>query len=106
MFAQYQEFDVRSEDSTRLANRGGALLQEEKERKRLEKAIPKMEEKLRQISSSFDSCKSETCEGVKQFLVYGMTVDDMITSDWDTFYKEKERRKEAKVKKYNLLSWF
>lgn len=96
MFAQYKVLDQKSDDPSRLANRGGALLKEEKERKRLEKAIPKLEAELKKLCDQFEAGQDEG-HGMQKFLVYGRSVDEMIEQDWEQFNEDKRLRKEAKV---------
>jgi protein regulator of cytokinesis 1 len=96
MFAQYQELDIKSDDPARLANRGGALLKEEKERKRLENAIPKLENELKDLTTKFEESR-DSGFGMRRFLVYGKVIADIITEDWRVFSDEKERRKESRV---------
>ena len=40
------ELETRAHDINRYANRGGKLLQEEKERKKIHRQLPKIEEEL------------------------------------------------------------
>lgn len=96
MFAEYKTLDQKSEDPNRLANRGGALLKEEKERKKLEKQIPKLEAELKQLCEVFEQSADEG-HGMTKFLVYGRTIQEMIEQDWEQFHEEKRIRKEAKV---------
>lgn len=96
MFAQYKILDQKSDDPSRLANRGGALLKEEKERKKLEKAIPKLESELKKLCVAFED-EADAGHGMIKFLVYGRTIDEMIEQDWELFHEEKRLRKEAKV---------
>ncbi|ODM95652.1 Protein regulator of cytokinesis 1 [Orchesella cincta] len=97
MFAQYKLLDQKSDDPSRLANRGGALLKEEKERKKLEKAIPKLEAELKQMCDVFEQSADEG-NGMTKFMVYGRTIHEMIEQDWEEFHEEKRLRKEAKKK--------
>ncbi|CAL8122456.1 unnamed protein product [Orchesella dallaii] len=97
MFAQYKLLDQKSDDPSRLANRGGALLKEEKERKKLEKTIPKLEVELKQMCEEFERGADEG-NGMTKFLVYGRTIHEMIEQDWEEFHEEKRLRKEAKKK--------
>lgn len=96
MFSQYRELDQKSDDPARLSNRGGALLREEKERKMLEKAIPKLENELKQLSSKFSQDR-DCGHGMTSFLVYGQDIADLIEADWKSFHEEKEKRKEMRV---------
>lgn len=96
MFSQYKILDQKSDDPSRLANRGGALLKEEKERKRLEKAIPKLDNELKQLCDQFEE-QADAGYGMTKFLVYGRTIHEMIEQDWEQFQEEKRLRKEAKV---------
>ncbi|XP_021951997.1 protein regulator of cytokinesis 1 isoform X4 [Folsomia candida] len=97
MFSQYRELDQKSDDPARLSNRGGALLREEKERKMLEKAIPKLENELKQLSSKFSQDR-DCGHGMTSFLVYGQDIADLIEADWKSFHEEKEKRKEMRKK--------
>jgi len=101
MFSQYQELEFKSDDPARLANRGGALLKEEKQRKILSKAIPKLEKELKELSEAFEQTKDSGFR-MRKFLVHGLEIADMIEQEWNEFLEEKERRKESRVFKYLL----
>lgn len=96
MFAEYKTLDQKSDDPSRLANRGGALLKEEKERKKLEKTIPKIEAELKSLCEVFEQ-SADDGNGMTKFLVYARTINEMIEQDWGEFHEEKRLRKEAKV---------
>lgn len=46
LFQRMLELEAKAHDVNRFSNRGGNLLQEEKERKKIHKQLPKIEEDL------------------------------------------------------------
>lgn len=102
LFLQYKDIDEKSDDPARLSNRGGALLKLEKERKALEKSLPKMENEMRTLASTFSSTK-DGGRGMKEFLVFGQPIAVLLDTTWQAFREEKERRKELRVRGSHIV---
>ncbi|XP_075220871.1 protein regulator of cytokinesis 1-like [Lycorma delicatula] len=79
-----------AKDCDRFNNRGGSLLKEEKERKKITKDLPKIEEKLKLQVINY-----ETEEG-KPFTIYGERVLDVIEKTWNEWYSKKDEEKNAR----------
>uniref|UniRef100_T1J8R0 PRELI/MSF1 domain-containing protein n=1 Tax=Strigamia maritima TaxID=126957 RepID=T1J8R0_STRMM len=92
LWSQMTEFEKRANDPNRFNNRGGGLLSEEKERKKLLKDLPKLERELESLALSW-----ETSHG-KIFRVNGERLVDVITTDWENYRAEKENEKAERQK--------
>jgi hypothetical protein len=99
MFQQHKDLDLKSDDPSRLANRGGALLKEGKERKTLEKKLPKTENEIKLLCKIFED-ERDAGHGMRTFLFNGKEVPKMMQECWDNFFEEKEQRKEKVKKNY------
>eukprot|EP01135_Chromosphaera_perkinsii_P004736 Nk52_evm8s295 gene=Nk52_evmTU8s295 len=90
------QFELNSQDPSRLSNRGGRLLQEEKIRNMVNKELPKLESKIEQSVSEWEKTNGQ------YFLVKGKRYVDVIRqqSEESKNKKEKERleREKAKMK--------
>lgn len=76
--------EQKSSDPSRYNNRGGKLLEEEKERKRISIQLPKIETRL------LDACKRYEEENKRKFTVFGETLEDIIQEQW-------KKREEGKL---------
>lgn len=85
------ELEIKSKDPNRFNNRGGALLQEEKERKQLQKGIPKLESELKLAAKQW----SER-HGGQTFTIYGKPIDVYFTEYYESLQIQKENEKEKK----------
>ncbi|XP_060519732.1 protein regulator of cytokinesis 1-like isoform X2 [Cylas formicarius] len=72
----------------RYKNRGGRLLQEEKERNKLSKMIPKIEEEIAELADNYQSRNNGT-----EFRTYGSTVQNYISN----IHTERENLKKQKL---------
>ncbi|XP_065201261.1 protein regulator of cytokinesis 1-like isoform X2 [Planococcus citri] len=79
-----------SNNIERLNNRGGQLLKEERERKQIQKELPKVEAKLEKLVKKFEVTHN------KPFLYNGMPLMVMISEYWDNRRMEKENEKEVR----------
>ncbi|KAJ9588710.1 hypothetical protein L9F63_018002, partial [Diploptera punctata] len=85
------ELQQKASNSERLFhNRGGQLLLEEKERRRIQKELPKVEKKLSKFVAAYEE---ENGEPIK---IYGEPVSDIIEKQWNEFNNRKENRKMVK----------
>lgn len=85
LFKTMEEFETRKNDSNRLANRGGALLKEEKIRKGINRELPKIEQKLKVDVGKWEE------ENERRFLINGCHYMDIITNQWAAFNAQKEQ---------------
>lgn len=80
------KLEDRATNTDRYRNRGGKLLEEEKERNRVLKKIPKIEAKLMEHAETYYKSTG------KPFLVWGQKLDDLINRE-NNNYKEQQRQK-------------
>ncbi|XP_030764869.1 protein regulator of cytokinesis 1-like [Sitophilus oryzae] len=80
------ELEENATGPNRYKNRGGKLLQEEKERNKLSKMIPKIEEEILALSEEFRSSNDG-----RSLFSFGMTPEDYISNK----YAERENIKEG-----------
>ncbi|CAK9300286.1 unnamed protein product [Gordionus sp. m RMFG-2023] len=81
-----------AKDINRFKNRGGNLLQEEKERKRVAIKLPKLEYQINSIINEWGKTHSKT------FLYHDTTFLDFIQQQWAQYYYHKEQEKENRIK--------
>jgi len=93
------ELEIKSKDPNRFNNRGGALLQEEKERKQLVKGIPKLENELKQLAKDWSTRNDDQI-----FTIYGKPIEVYFTEYYESLQIQKENEKEKKkiIKKQEL----
>lgn len=94
-----RELEAKSKDPSRFNNRGGALLQEEKERKQLEKGIPKLQNELKQLASKWSSLHQD-----QTFTIYGTPIERYF-NDYRSLYnqqKENEKKEKKIIKKAEI----
>lgn len=92
MWIKLKELMLREDDPNRFNNRGGQLLEEEKQRKLINKALPKISEQLIQLLSQYEQ------ENGKQFLIDGVSYEDYRASQIQQFNEEKENIKVARAR--------
>lgn len=105
LITKIKELLQRANDPERYHNRGGQLLMEEKERKGIQKKLPKIEAELKQLINEYEAKHN------KMFTIYGTSLEDVLAETWESINHEKETikkaRKEAKdrsIKKSPLNS--
>ncbi|XP_067129449.1 protein regulator of cytokinesis 1-like isoform X2 [Centruroides vittatus] len=81
------EFEKKASDPNRFNNRGGALLQEEKERKKLLKQLPMLEKELMTHIAEWEKKEGQ------EFRVFGRNFSNFITEQWEQHQLEKEKEK-------------
>ncbi|XP_042243618.1 protein regulator of cytokinesis 1-like isoform X2 [Homarus americanus] len=96
LFGNMLELEERAKDPSRLFNtRGGALLQEEKAKKKVKAELPRVEERI--IASTL---ALEEQEG-RPFMIYGMEITQYLEELWQSHNVKKEvektKRQQAKV---------
>ncbi|GAB1608861.1 protein regulator of cytokinesis 1 isoform X1 [Argonauta hians] len=87
---EYTILEKKATDPNRFNNRGGALLQEEKTRKRIIKELPKLEANLQELINKWEE------EQKMKFLIYGMAFADFVSHRYKTIQEDKEREKEQR----------
>lgn len=91
-----KELLQRANNPDRFHNRGGQLLMEEKERKVIQKKLPKIEAELKQLIDKYESTHNQ------MFTIYGTSLENVLAESWQSLNLEKETikkaRKEAKDK--------
>ncbi|XP_035895754.1 protein regulator of cytokinesis 1-like [Anopheles stephensi] len=97
MWDRMLALENKSNDPTRYNNRGGKLLDEEKERRRISCQLPKIEAKL------LEACKQYEEENGRQFTVHGTAVQDLIEQQWKQREESKHQISSARKKANGLL---
>ncbi|XP_069481301.1 protein regulator of cytokinesis 1 isoform X1 [Ambystoma mexicanum] len=93
----FLEFEKKARDPNRFANRGGNLLKEEKQRAKLQKTLPKLEEELKVRILAWEQ------EQFQEFMVNGQKFMDYVSEQWQMLHIEKEREKQERLQKKNRL---
>ncbi|XP_004693165.1 PREDICTED: protein regulator of cytokinesis 1 isoform X7 [Condylura cristata] len=86
----FLEFERKASDPSRFTNRGGNLLKEEKQRAKLQKTLPKLEEELKAQIEKWEQ------EHSKAFVVNGQKFMAYVTEQWELHRLEKERAKQER----------
>ncbi|XP_077119671.1 protein regulator of cytokinesis 1 isoform X8 [Ranitomeya variabilis] len=89
----FLEFDKKTTDPNRFTNRGGNLLKEEKQRAKLQKMLPKLEEELKGRIAAWEE------EQGKEFFMNGKKFMDYVSEQWNQLHIEKEREKQERLMK-------
>ncbi|XP_032749242.1 protein regulator of cytokinesis 1 isoform X4 [Rattus rattus] len=87
----FLEFERKASDPSRFTNRGGNLLKEEKERAKLQKTLPKLEEELKARIEHWEQ------ENSTAFVVNGQKFMEYVTEQWELHRLEKERAKQERM---------
>ncbi|KAF4077557.1 hypothetical protein AMELA_G00209430 [Ameiurus melas] len=92
-WALFQDFERKAADPNRFANRGGALLKESKDRAKVQKLLPKLEEDLK--------CRAEAWEKNRgsPFLMRGQRVIEYISKQWEEHRSQKDKGKNERMSK-------
>lgn len=95
MWRELIEIELKANDPNRFNNRGGQLLHEERKRKGLQKALPKLEQELGTLCEKY----SANHEGNK-LKVYDTELGEFIAGCWDELNtaKEEEKRQRQRAK--------
>ncbi|XP_020032996.1 protein regulator of cytokinesis 1 isoform X2 [Castor canadensis] len=86
----FLDFERKASDPSRFTNRGGNLLKEEKQRAKLQKTLPKLEEELKAQIDLWEQAQSKT------FVVNGQKFLDYVAEQWEMHRLEKERAKQER----------
>ncbi|XP_076178878.1 protein regulator of cytokinesis 1-like [Ptiloglossa arizonensis] len=102
LWTKMKELLQRANDPDRFYNRGGQLLMEEKERKTIQKKLPKIEEQLRNLIKEYESMHGEI------FTINGVSIEELLKESWEHLNEEKKTikkaRKEAKDKSVKKIT--
>ena len=102
LWTKMKELLQRANDPDRFYNRGGQLLMEEKERKTIQKKLPKIEDELRTLINEYKGMQGE------EFTINGMSIEELLKESWEHLNEEKETikkaRKEAKDKSVKKIT--
>ncbi|XP_060791923.1 protein regulator of cytokinesis 1 isoform X2 [Neoarius graeffei] len=92
-WALFLDFERKAADPNRFSNRGGALLKESKDRAKVQKLLPKLEEDLK--------CRVEAWEKVEgsPFLMEGQRVMEYISKQWEEHRSQKDKEKNERMSK-------
>ncbi|XP_043835933.1 LOW QUALITY PROTEIN: protein regulator of cytokinesis 1 [Dromiciops gliroides] len=86
----FLEFERKASDPSRFTNRGGNLLKEEKQRAKLQKTLPKLEEELKARIELWEQ------EHSKAFVVNGQKFMEYVMEQWEMHRLEKEKAKQER----------
>ncbi|XP_036590881.1 protein regulator of cytokinesis 1 isoform X2 [Trichosurus vulpecula] len=86
----FLEFERKASDPSRFTNRGGNLLKEEKQRAKLQKTLPKLEEDLKARIELWEQ------EHSKAFVVNGQKFMEYVMEQWELHRLEKEKAKQER----------
>ncbi|KAK3862326.1 hypothetical protein Pcinc_031795 [Petrolisthes cinctipes] len=91
LWRKFIMLEEKSNDPNRLkSNRGGTLLQEEKERSRVKQELPRVERKLEDLIATWEKQQG------RPFLIEGKRMNDYIVDQWHHYHQQKEQEKEKK----------
>ncbi|XP_061117716.1 protein regulator of cytokinesis 1-like isoform X1 [Conger conger] len=89
----FQDFEKKASDPNRFSNRGGTLLKEAKERVRVQKLLPKLEEELKTRVEAWEK------EYGTVFLVWGQRATDYITGQLEEHQQQRGKEKNERMTK-------
>uniref|UniRef100_UPI00358F759C protein regulator of cytokinesis 1-like isoform X3 n=1 Tax=Myxine glutinosa TaxID=7769 RepID=UPI00358F759C len=84
MWQKFMEIERRAADPERLTNRGGALLREGQEQKRLKRELPKLESELSALLVG------------RAILPWGKPFPELVACCWATLKEEREKEKQER----------
>ncbi|XP_029671592.1 protein regulator of cytokinesis 1-like [Formica exsecta] len=90
LIMKIKELLQRANNPDRYHNRGGQLLMEEKERKVIQKKLPKIETELQRLVNEYESKHNQ------MFTIYGMSLESVLAETWENINHEKETMKKAR----------
>jgi len=101
LWQEHVNFEEREHDKNRYNNRGGALLQEEKRRKKIQSLLPQIYQQLSALVAEYDNSHPDGA-----FFMAGMPVMKYIDSIECEYQDRKRQEKEEKelLKKQHLMA--
>lgn len=98
LWKQLIDFELKTSDPNRFYNRNCKLLEEEKERKKLQRNLPKVEKDLKSLNDKYSQSN-----GGNKFKVFDTDLDEFMAGCWDELNhakeEEKKERQRAKLMK-------
>lgn len=98
LWKQLIDFELKTNDPNRFYNRNCKLLEEEKERKKLQRNLPKVEKDLKTLSDNYSASHNGN-----KFKVFDTALDEFMAGCWDELNnakeEEKKERQRAKLQK-------
>ncbi|KAI4879679.1 hypothetical protein NFI96_032008 [Prochilodus magdalenae] len=92
-WALFQDFERKAADPNRFSNRGGALLKESKDRAKVQKLLPKLEEELKARIEAWEKNQDSP------FLMKGQRVMEYISKQWEEHRLQKDKEKNDRMSK-------
>ncbi|XP_063066209.1 protein regulator of cytokinesis 1 [Engraulis encrasicolus] len=89
----FQDFERKASDPSRFSNRGGALLKETKERAKVQRMLPKLEEEMKGAAEAWQRTHGTA------FLVRGQKLMEYISGQREEYKLQKEKEKSERMKK-------
>ncbi|KAK1788338.1 hypothetical protein P4O66_016789, partial [Electrophorus voltai] len=86
-WALFQDSERKAADPNHFSNRGGALLKESKDRAKVQKLLPKLEEELKARVETWETEQGST------FLMKGQSVMEYISRQWEEYRSQKDKEK-------------
>lgn len=91
LWRKHLDLEERSNNPNRLfGNRGCALLQEEKERRRVKAELPRVEKEVEDLAKEYEDANSQP------FLVKGQEVASYILDHWHRYHDQREQEKKER----------
>ncbi|XP_066502442.1 protein regulator of cytokinesis 1 [Hoplias malabaricus] len=92
-WALFQDFERKAADPSRFSNRGGSLLKESKDRAKVQKLLPKLEEDLKARVEAWEMNQGTA------FLMRGQRVMEYIAKQWEEHRILKDKEKNERISK-------
>ncbi|XP_017568790.1 protein regulator of cytokinesis 1 [Pygocentrus nattereri] len=99
-WAIFQDFERKAADPNRFSNRGGALLKESKDRAKVQKLLPKLEEELKVRVEAWEKNQGPP------FLIRGQGIMEYISKQWEEHRLQKDKEKTERMSKKADTSQF
>lgn len=91
LWTKFVQFEEKTKDPMRFKQRGYSMLEEEKQRKKFNSELPKLEEELKQLASEYASMN-----GGQEFTVFGQSFADYILTTKLDYEESKQKEKMEK----------
>lgn len=90
IWEKLMNLENRANEPNRFKNRGGQLLNEEKERKQVNAQLPKIENELLDLAKEYEA------ENGTPFKINGKNLEDIIREEWKELKNDKKMQSSAK----------
>lgn len=88
LWSQFVQFEEKTKDPLRFKQRGYNMLEEEKQRKRFNNELPKLEEELKQLAEEY-----KQMNGDQEFTIFGSSFTDFILTTKLDYEESKQKEK-------------